>query len=145
MARSYIGNHFGDEEGIVFRSLIFMKGIVAGFFLNCVVTSYKGSHDHAHTIFIDVFAIELGVFHSLLGCHKGILSIQIKLAEALAVEMISAIEIFNFAGKLRFELGSIEMGDGSRAALAAHSCIPSTFNVISERGDGTQAGDYNSL
>ncbi len=105
MTRSDVGNHLGNEERIIFRTFLLMKGIVSGFFLKGVQTTDTGSDDNTDAIFVGVNGIvDTRITDCLLGCSESILRIQIKRACFLAVEVLFRIKVLHFTGKLGLEL-----------------------------------------
>lgn len=112
VARSDIGNHLGYEERIVFGTVLFVKSIVSGFFLECMQTADTSGNNNTDTVFVHgAFSLEIGVCHCLTGSYDGILGIEVELTQFLTVEMLGGVKILYFASELGLELGSIEMGN----------------------------------
>ncbi len=59
--------------------------------------------------------------------------------------MIVSVITLDFAGKLGFEFRSVEMCDGSGAALAGYGVEPSCLNIVAYGGDGSEAGHHYSF
>ena len=140
-----VGNHLRDEERIVLRALVFVKSIISCFFLEGMKSTYTGGNNDTYSILVDTFRIKIGISHSLLSGHKGILRIEVKLTQLLTVKMVSAIEVLDFASELSLELGSIKMSDRAGAANTIQGVGPCGRNIIAQGGDSTQACNYNSL
>ena len=142
----YVGDHLGDEEWIVLRSVLFMHGIVSGFFLESVKATDTGSYDHTHAVFVDFLAcLKTCIGYGFAGCNHCILSVEVELAELLAVEVVSAVEVLDFTGKLSLEFRSVEVSDGSGAADAFKGVVPCCSYVVTYGGDCAESGDYYSF
>ena len=147
MSACDVGNHLGNEEGIVFGALIGIHGIISGLFLESVETTDAGGYNHAYAVFVDtsIFGLYSCVGHCLTGCNHGILCIEVELARFAAVEMILGFETLYFAGELGFEQAGIEMCDGAGSADARFGVLPSGGNIVAQRGDSSKAGNYDSF
>ena len=143
VAGSDVGNHLGYEERIVFRTVLFVKSIVSGFFLKCMQPADTSGNNNTDTVFVHgTFSLEIGVCHCLTGSYNGILGIKVELTQFLTVEMLGWVKILYFASELGLELGSIEMGDGACATHTVLGVGPGGFNIVAQRADGAKAG-YN--
>ncbi len=141
-----VGDHFRNEERIVFRTLVSVKGVISGFLLEGVQATDTGGEDHADTILVDtLLGIELSVVDSLLSSHEGILGVEVELAQLLAVEVFFGVKILYLTCKLRLEKRSVEMSDGAGSALTLDGTLPSLGHVIAEGSERTESGDYNSF
>ncbi len=108
-----VGNHLGDEEGVVFGAVGGIDGIIAGLFLESVEAADACGNDDADAVFVDCSFgcfVKTGILYGLTGSHKGILSVQVELAHFLAVEMLFGVEVLYLAGKLRLEKTCVEVG-----------------------------------
>ena len=120
--------------------------IVAGFLLESVEATDTGGNDYADAVAVEIGSIlDTGISDSLTGCDDTILCIEVELTEFLAVEMVVGIVVLDLAGKLGFEFGGVEMGDGSGAALAGYGVEPCGLNIVAYGGDGTEAGHHYSF
>ena len=72
-----------------------MQCIVTRFFLESMQSSDTGSEDYAYSRMVDCFIVQLSIFYCLIGCHKGILTIEVVFTGFLAVELIVRIEVLN--------------------------------------------------
>ena len=143
MTRCDVGNHLGDEERVVFRTLLGMHRIISGFLLKSVKTADTGRHNHSHTVTVEIVGFfNTRILNCLTGCHHGILSIQVKLTELFAVKVIFTFKVFNLAGKLCLEQRRIEMRDRSGSADPFQCVFPRCFNVVAYWGHGSKTG-YN--
>ena len=143
-----VGNHFRNEERIVFRTFFGVHSIVACFFLEGVQTTDTGSDDDADTVFIDgTFrgGLKTGISDCLTGSHKGILCIQVELTCFLAVEVLVGIKTFHFAGKLCLEQACVEVCDRTRPADACYGVLPGGVDIVAQRVDGSETCHYYSF
>ncbi len=75
MAGSDVGDHLGDEEGVVFGTLLFIERIVTGFLLEGVEAADTGGYDNAYPVAVEVGSLlQAGVGHGLTGGHERILT-----------------------------------------------------------------------
>ena len=96
---SDVGNHFGDEERIVFGAFLLIEGIITGFFFKSVETTDTCSNDNTDAVAVEAFnGFKSAIFHSLTGCNESILRIEVELTELATVGyIIGRIEILNLA------------------------------------------------
>ena len=136
VTRRDVGNHLGDEEGVILRTVGLVEGIISGFLLKGVEAADTGSYDNAHTVFVDgAFGIKAGVGHSLASSHDAILGIEVELAQFFAVEMVCSIEVFDFAGKLCLELRGVKVSNRGGTALAGEGSGPCGGHIIAQGAD----------
>ena len=132
MAAGDIRNHFGNEERIILRAvLLAVNCIISGFLLKGVQAANTGSDDYAYAVFVySAFGLDTGISNCLASCIEGILGIQVKLAQFLAVKVFGRIEVLDFAGKFGLELRCVKMGDGRGAADTGQRGTPSGVYVV---------------
>ena len=147
VTRRNVGNHLGNEEGVVFRALVLVEGIVSGFFLKGVEAADTGCDNYTHAVFVNVraFGLETGVLDCLTGRHEGILGVEVELTELAAVKVFVGIEALHLACELGLELGGVEVSDGAGPADTALGGIPGSCDIISQGGDGAHTRYYNTF
>ena len=145
-ARSYVGNHLGDEEGAETRSLFFVgKCVFSDLFFEGVNTTDAHSEPHADVVLVDSLEVHTAVLDSFHCCYECILLIEVHFADLFAVNEICCHKIFDFAGKVRFELRGVESFDGGGTAYTLEKVVPSRLNVVTNGGNCTKTGDYYSF
>ena len=146
MTCSDVGNHLGDEEGVVFRTLLCaVECVIAGFLFEGVQTADTGCKDHTYTVFVDAFIFKPCISDSFISCHERIHCVEVELACFLAVEMLGLIEILHLTSKLSLELAGIEVCNRACAANAFLGVFPCCRYIIADRRQGAQTGYYNSF
>ena len=104
LSGSDVGDHLGDEEGAESRTFLFLsQGVFADLFFEGMDTADAHSEYHADVVFVDRFEVQTAVLYSLHCRHDCILFIEIHFANLFAVNEICCLEVFHFAGKVRFE------------------------------------------
>ena len=134
-----VGDHLGDEEGVVFRACRGVHCIISGFLLKSVEAADASCHNYSNAVAVEVLLLfDAGIFHSLAGCHDGILCVEVKLTQFLTVEVVGCIEAFYLTRKLGFEQRSVEMCNRTGSAYAFDCVFPCSGNVVTERGYGAE-------
>ena len=103
------------------------------------------AEDDADAVFVEGFEVPSGVFDGLLCSDERILREEVHLAYFFTVNEVCGFEVLHFAGELRFELGSVKVGDGSGTADAGLNVFPGFFSSVTNGGEGTQARHDNSF
>ena len=152
MAGSDVGNHRGDEEGAVARSVGFVLSIFAGFFLKRVKATDARGKDHAHLIVLDALIVQVRVENGLLGGCQCVLCVQIGAAHFFHLGAVvriehrhSVVEILDLARELCLEQRCVEVGDGAGTTLAIESGLPSGLHIIAQWGDSSHSRNHYSL
>jgi hypothetical protein len=146
MAGSDVGDHLGDEEWVVFGTLLFIERIVTGFLLEGVEAADTGGYDNAYPVAVEVGSLlQAGVGHGLTGGHERILGVEVELTEFLAVDMVGGVEALYLAGKLSLKLRGVEVCDRCCTAFAFKGGGPGGLDIIAQRGYGAEACHYYSL
>ncbi len=145
MACSYVGDHLGNEERIVFRPFLLVNSIISRFFLKCVKAAYAGCEYHAYAVFVKVFVVESCIFDCLVGRHQSVHGIQVERPRLLAVEMLFGLEVFHLACKLRLEQACVEMRNRACSADAFFGVAPGRLYIIADGRQRAEAGYYNSF
>ncbi len=141
-----VGNHLGDEEGIVFGSLLrAMKCEISGFLLECVKSADTCRENNADTILVDSFAFKTCIFYCLVGSLKRIHGVKVKLTGFLAVEMRGRIKILDLACELCLEFGCVEVCNRGGTALAGLGILPGRRHIVADRSQSPESRYYNSL
>ena len=127
---SNVGNHLGDEEGVELRTVLTMGSIVGYLVLESLDTADTYAVDHTNAVFVFGLQVHGAVLNSLLGSNQGQLGIAVHLASLLAVQVCVDVKVLDLTGKLRLEVGGIEMGNRSCTALACQHVLPSLLGSI---------------
>src|SRR5690606_33381189 len=85
--------------------------------------------------------VEAGVPDGLVGGDDGVLAEGVIAASLLAVEVVARLEPLELAGELGRERFGVEVGEGRRAALAAHHGVPEGGDAEADGGERAEAGD----
>ena len=79
------------------------EGVFADLLFESVDTADAHSEHYTDVVLVDRFEVHTAVLYSLHCRHDCILFIEIHFANLFAVNEICCLEVFDFAGKLRFE------------------------------------------
>ena len=141
-----VGDHLGDEEGVVLGTLFgAVDGIVAGLFFEGVDAADTYAEDNADTVLVNGLEVHAAVLDSLHGGHEGILLVEVHLAGFLAVDIVGHLEVLDFAGKLRLKLRCVKMGDGAGTAHTFLQVFPRFGGGLTQRRQCAHAGYYHSF
>ena len=125
MARGDVCDHLGDEEGVVFRPLVGVHGVIAGLLLESVETADACGDDDTHAVLVEgLVVLDAGVLDSLTGGHQRVLGVKVELAQFLAVDMVGAVESLDLTGKLCLEKGSVEVGNWAGSGHSVDGVLP---------------------
>lgn len=112
---SQVGDHLRNEERAISRDKAALN-IALYLLVERFQSTYSGAPDHSDHIAVDLLQIDARVLDGLFGSDERILRVQVVLAQLLAVEETGGVVAFELAGEFRFEVGRVEMSNGSCSA-----------------------------
>src|SRR5262249_23389049 len=90
----------------------------------------------------------LGAEPSILECHHrrrdAELQEPIDVLQLALVEPLAGIPAFDLARELRSEVSTVELRDRASAVLAADQTRPCSFEIVADRRDEADAGNYDA-
>ena len=119
-----VGYHLRDEERIKLRTVLHMLPIIGYLILERTDTTNAYAIDDSNAVLILFLQINTTILYTLNGAYHSQLSVTIQLASLFAIKPISYIKVLNLTSKLSLELGSIELCNGSSAALTGQHGLP---------------------
>ena len=145
VARRNVRNHHGDEERTEARNA-FAAVEIQGFVHEGLEPSNARSPNDSCTVGIQIAFLhgQTCVFQGHFSRDHRILRKQVHLPGILAVDPLGGVEVFDFAGKLRFEIRCVKARDWGSTALALNQIGPKRWHIVAQRGQSPEAGHSNS-
>lgn len=88
---------------------------------------------------------EPGILHGLLGGRDSVLRKKVETLGCHLVNITGDVKILDLGGDLRLIIGGIKVMNQPDAGNPIGEILPESGDVVSHRGNGAEAGDYNSL
>ncbi|MEN9833253.1 MAG: hypothetical protein RL753_407, partial [Bacteroidota bacterium] len=118
---------------------------VAEFLSECIKAANTRTPNDAYAVFVGVRSFESRVSYGLLSSDKPEVGAAVHTARLFAFNKVFDVEVLDLAGKLRFVIGRVKAGNGSRPAAALEEGRPKCGSSITDRGQGTKARDYDTF
>ncbi len=137
-----IADHFGDKEGADSTG----SGSVAfdAFFFESKDAPDTRSGNHSGTIGIEISGLQAGIFNRLTGSNHCKLRVHIQLSYFFMIKMVLGIVVLYFCGDPYREIICIKTGYHANSNHSTHKAFPSLGDIVPNRSDGTDSGDYDS-
>ena len=146
MVCSYVGDHLGNEERIVFRPFLLVNSIISRFFLKCVKAAYAGCVISRLCGFVRFSSSSPASLIASSAATKAYMAYTGRARpRLLAVEMLFGLEVFHLACKLRLEQACVEMRNRACSADAFFGVAPGRLYIIADGRQRAEAGYYNSF
>ena len=146
LAGCNVGNHLGDEEGVILGAERLVGALVVPFlFLEGVHSANANAQHHADACLVSLLYVETAIIHGHRSCCHSKLAIGVHLASFLAVDEVCCVETLHLTGKGGLEVGCIEMGNRGCTAHACYNVLPGFLCGVAKRSYGANARYYYSF
>ena len=102
------------------------------------------AHEHANVVGVILGDLQSRLPHRLFGRAHRVLDKKVHLADVFFLNPVERVEITNFAGDFRREIGGIEAGDRPDPGSRGHQRFPVFFDPGPERRDQPQSGYHHA-